>query len=67
MYDKETVEVFLRARERGARLADAAAIAGVSVMTAKYWSAGRLPHSYTGAPRKASRRMDGSGKPRGKA
>ena len=61
MYDKETVERYLRARERGARLADAAGIAGVSTMTAKYWSAGRLPHSCTGAPRKASRRIDWSG------
>ena len=61
------MERYLRARERGARLADAAVIAGISTMTAKYWSAGRLPRSYTGAPRKASRKMGGSGKPRGKA
>lgn len=52
MHDRETVGLFLLAREEGMGVAEAAELAGVRERTAERWSAGRLPHSYTGAPRR---------------
>lgn len=57
MHDRETVELFLLAREEGMGVPDAADLAGVSRRCAKHWAAGRLPHSFTGAPRRPCRRM----------
>lgn len=50
MHDRETVELFLLAREEGMSVRDAALLAGVSRSSAARWSAGRLPRSYTGEP-----------------
>lgn len=44
MHDRETVKLFLYARE-------AARLCGVSPHTARNWAAGRRPHSYTGRAR----------------
>lgn len=48
MHSRETVGLFLLAREDGMTLPEAAAFAGVALRTAKHWSRGRLPRSYTG-------------------
>ena len=57
MHDRETVALFLLAREEGMGVPDAAAFAGISRRCARSWAAGRLPHSFTGAPRRPCRRM----------
>lgn len=59
MHDRETVGLFLLAREDGMPVSRAAEFAGVPLRTAKAWAAGGLPHSYTGEPRRA--RIDGAG------
>ena len=63
MHDNDTVELFLMALEEGMGRAEAARVAGVSRSTGCGWAAGRLPHGYTGKPR----RMAAKGKPSGKA
>lgn len=67
MHSKEEVGLFLLAREEGMGITDAAAFAGVGRSAAKAWAAGLLPHSYTGAPRRAPRaRMAVPGPPSGR-
>lgn len=56
MHSREQVELFLLAREEGMSVAAAAEFAGVGRRAADRWASGRLPHSYTGAPRKAAAR-----------
>ena len=51
MHDRETVELFLYAREEGMGAREAARLCGVSPHTAQNWAAGCLPHSYTGRAR----------------
>ena len=50
MHDRETVELFLLAREDGMCVSAASAFAGVSRGTGRHWGRGELPHGYTGAP-----------------
>ena len=50
MHDRETVELFLLAREDGMCVSAASAFAGVSRGTGWHWGRGELPHGYTGAP-----------------
>ena len=57
MYGRETVERFLAAREEGASVRAAAALAGASRGAAANWAAGRLPRSYTGEPPRRSARI----------
>ena len=54
MYGKEQVELFLLGREDGMTIREAAELAGVRERTAKGWSSGKLPHSYTGAARRGT-------------
>ena len=54
MYGREQVELFLLGREDGMTVREAAEFAGVGPRAAKRWSAGALPHSYTGAPRRGT-------------
>ena len=54
MYGREQVELFLLGREDGMTVREAAGFAGVGPRAAKRWSAGALPHSYTGAPRRGT-------------
>lgn len=51
VYDRETVELALRAIEGGMTLAGAAGLVGASPRAVAYWSSGALPHSVTGARR----------------
>ena len=55
MHDRETVGLFLLARDDGMSVREAAAFAGVSASTAAEWAAGRLPRSYTGGARGSGR------------
>lgn len=50
MHDRETVELFLLAREDGMCVSAASAFAGVSRDTGRRWGRGELPHGHTGAP-----------------
>ena len=61
MHDRETVEMFLLAREDGMGVREAAGFAGVGYRCARGWASGKLPHSYTGAPRRACAKMSGDG------
>ena len=65
MHDRETVGLFLLARDDGMSVREAAAFAGVSASTAAEWAAGRLPRSYTGGargPGRIARRDDPDGR-----
>ena len=53
MHTRDEVELFLLARREGLSVAEAAALAGVPESTGHCWARGRLPHSHTGAPRRA--------------
>ncbi|MEE8732307.1 MAG: IS3 family transposase [Eggerthellaceae bacterium] len=59
MYGGEQVELFLMGLEEGMSALEAGRLAGVGASTACNWARGRLPHSYTGAPR-ARGRMGGA-------
>jgi transposase len=59
MYGREQVELFLMGLEEGMSALEAGRLAGVGASTACNWARGRLPHSYTGAPR-ARGRMGGA-------
>ena len=50
MHDRETVELFLLAIGDGMGVTEASAFAGVAPRCGYEWAAGRLPHSYAGAP-----------------
>ena len=67
MHSKEEVAVFLRCRERGMGVAEAAEFAGVPARTAAKWSAGALPHSAAGRALPAGGARMGAKRPRGKA
>lgn len=67
MHSKEEVAVFLRCRERGMGVAEAAEFAGVPARTAAKWSAGALPHSAAGRALPAVGARMGATEPRGRA
>ena len=48
MHDRETVELFLLAREEGMCVSAASAFAGVSRRTGRHWEHGELPRSLAG-------------------
>ena len=50
MHDRETVELFLLAREDGMCVAAASAFAGVSRGIGWHWGRSELSHGYAGAP-----------------
>ena len=54
MFDRETIELALYAREEGMTLAQVAELVGASVSCVRNWTEGKIPHE-KGVPRKSAR------------